>query len=71
MKNNKENDLKQELIDKIAQNPMEEDNYIELGRLYLVEQNFEEALGLYEALLKINPFNSQALINAGSLYFYF
>ena len=39
MKNNKENDLKQELIDKIAQNPMEEDNYIELGRLYLVEQN--------------------------------
>ena len=69
--NNNEKELKEQLIEKIAKDPSNEDNYIELSKIYLGEQNFEEALGVYEALLKINPFNSQALINAGSLYFYF
>lgn len=32
---------------------------------------YEEALGVYENLLKINGMNAQALINAGSIQFYF
>ena len=35
------------------------------------KQDYKNALDIYEALLRVNPLNSQALINAGSIYFYF
>lgn len=69
--NNDNKDIKDTLIDGITKNPADESNYIELGKIYIAEQNFQDALGVYEALLKVNPINSQALINAGSLHFYF
>ena len=71
IKNSKNKDIKDELIEKIAQNPADENNYIELGKIYIGEADYENALGVYESLLKVNPLNSQALINAGSLNFYF
>ena len=71
IKNNQNKDIKEQLLEQITKNPADEKNYEELSKIYIAEQNYEEALGLYEALLNVNPLNAQALINAGSLNFYF
>ena len=71
IQNKKDKDIKDQLIDKIAQNPSDENNYIELGKIYIAETDYKNALGVYESLLNVNPLNSQALINAGSLNFFF
>ena len=68
---NEEKNLKEELLNKILQNPEDENNYIELGKIHIMNAEYEEALGVYENLLKINGMNAQALINAGSIQFYF
>lgn len=67
---NTDKDLKEQFLEKIVKDPACEENYLELGKLYILEKNYEEALGVYESLLKVNSANVQALINAGSIHFY-
>ena len=62
--------LYEEIQSKIDKNPENTENYLLLGKLYVMGNLYDEALETYDRLLKIDPLNVQALINSGSIYFF-
>ena len=59
-----------ETIEKINKNPQESENYLALGKFYIINNDYENALKSYTNLLTLDPMNFQALVNAGGIYFY-
>ena len=58
------------LVNKIKDDPENIENYRELTNIYIVNNEFDSALSIYNKMLEIFPNDVQALINSGSIYFY-
>ena len=59
-----------EIEEKIAKDPQNVENYLILGKLYVMGGLFDKAIDVYGELLKIDPLSTQALVNTGSIYFF-
>ena len=59
-----------ELKSKINQEPNNIENYRNLANYYIGSSDYDNALLVYEDILKIQPDDYQSLINMGSIYFY-
>ena len=59
-----------DLKKKIAQLPDCDENYRVLANIYVADEDYNNALCVYEQLLKKFPDDLQALINVGSIFFY-
>ena len=60
--------LFEELRERIDKNPDNTENYLLLGKLYVMGVMYDEAIEIYDLLLQKDPLNIQALINSGSIY---
>ena len=54
----------------IENNPENIENDFLLGKLYIVQNDYDKALLVYEEILSKNSNDVQALVNAGSINFY-
>ena len=60
------NQIIKNLIKSIVDNPNNSDNYIKLANIYLADNEYDRAIGVYESLLQFESSNYIALTNLGS-----
>ena len=59
-----------ELKSKIANNPLDVENYRNLANYYVGCEDFNNALLTYKEVLKFSPDDIQTLVNLGSICYY-
>ena len=61
----------EKLLNDILKDPSNIQNYLDLSNVYISQNDYKNALDVYKQLLNIDPLNVEALINAGSLCYFF
>jgi cytochrome c-type biogenesis protein CcmH/NrfG len=56
------------LLEKLAENPRDEETRLALGKLYFLGSHFHDAVKCYQELLELNPANVSAYYNLGVAY---
>jgi cytochrome c-type biogenesis protein CcmH/NrfG len=65
MKNRATEKRVQKLLQRLAENPDDTEARLDLGKVYFLNSQFDDAVKCYEALLELDPTNVSAYYNLG------